>query len=163
MDTRLLHRNSDRNRDQYRARRITSRVYRPRRARRCDRLVRSPATTSRPRQVASCPIRLLSVSPIRRGKRIANRPVSWVVGTGGGSVGSPNTTTDGSGKASTKWTLGPAKGKQYGKCGRVGGRCGGVQCDCYQLWWWWRWRRGEVRTIPRARAARQSAPHPAPC
>jgi hypothetical protein len=40
------------------------------------------------------------------GNGVPNRPVSWVVGAGGGHVGSPNSNTDGQGEASTRWTLG---------------------------------------------------------
>jgi PKD domain-containing protein/Big-like domain-containing protein len=41
---------------------------------------------------------------------ISNRPVTWVIGTGGGSVDPQNTNTDAQGFASTQWTLGPAVG-----------------------------------------------------
>jgi len=41
---------------------------------------------------------------------IPNRAVTWVIGTGGGSVAPENTTTDAQGNASTQWTLGPAVG-----------------------------------------------------
>jgi hypothetical protein len=44
------------------------------------------------------------------GNGIPNRPVSWVVATGGGSVASANTLTNGEGKASTRWTMGPNPG-----------------------------------------------------
>jgi PKD repeat protein len=45
-----------------------------------------------------------------QGNPIASRAVTWVVGTGGGSVDPQNTTTDAQGRASTRWTLGPAVG-----------------------------------------------------
>jgi hypothetical protein len=41
---------------------------------------------------------------------IPNEPVTWVPASGGGSVSSPNTTTDAQGFASTRWTLGPSAG-----------------------------------------------------
>jgi hypothetical protein len=44
------------------------------------------------------------------GNGVPNRAVSWVLATGGGSVSSDNSTTDGNGKASTRWTLGPSAG-----------------------------------------------------
>jgi hypothetical protein len=44
----------------------------------------------------------------RDGNGVPNRPVSWVVGAGGGHVESSNTNTDGNGEASTRWTLGAA-------------------------------------------------------
>jgi hypothetical protein len=40
------------------------------------------------------------------GNGVPNRPVSWVVGAGGGHVESSNTDTDGDGEAGTRWTLG---------------------------------------------------------
>jgi Big-like domain-containing protein len=42
------------------------------------------------------------------GNGVPNRPVTWVVGTGGGHVESSNTNTDGDGEARTRWTLGSA-------------------------------------------------------
>ncbi|MBA3443755.1 MAG: Ig-like domain-containing protein [Gemmatimonadales bacterium] len=44
------------------------------------------------------------------GNPIPNRAVTWVIGSGGGSVAPENTTTDPQGNASTQWTLGPAVG-----------------------------------------------------
>jgi PKD repeat protein len=41
---------------------------------------------------------------------IPSRAVTWVIGTGGGSVDPQNSTTDAQGRASTRWTLGPAVG-----------------------------------------------------
>jgi VCBS repeat-containing protein len=41
---------------------------------------------------------------------IAGRPVSWVVGTGGGSASPETSATDGNGQAKTEWTLGPTPG-----------------------------------------------------
>jgi hypothetical protein len=41
---------------------------------------------------------------------IPNRPVTWVIGDGGGSVNPENTTTDAQGFANTRWTLGPVAG-----------------------------------------------------
>jgi hypothetical protein len=41
---------------------------------------------------------------------IANRAVSWVVGTGGGSASPETSTTGGNGQATTQWTLGPTPG-----------------------------------------------------
>ncbi|MGH7510739.1 MAG: Ig-like domain-containing protein [Gemmatimonadales bacterium] len=44
------------------------------------------------------------------GNGVPNRAVSWVVATGGGSVSSANSTTDGLGNASSRWTVGPSAG-----------------------------------------------------
>ena len=44
------------------------------------------------------------------GNVIADRDVTWVVGTGGGSVSPANTTTNAEGRATTTWTLGSAVG-----------------------------------------------------
>ena len=41
---------------------------------------------------------------------IPGRPVSWVVGIGGGSASPETSTTDGNGQARTEWTLGPNPG-----------------------------------------------------
>ena len=41
---------------------------------------------------------------------IPNRAVTWIPGSGDGSVDPQNTTTDAQGFASTRWTLGPAAG-----------------------------------------------------
>jgi Bacterial Ig-like domain (group 1) len=41
-----------------------------------------------------------------RGNGVPNRPVSWVVATGGGSVSPATSTTDSDGRASTRWTIG---------------------------------------------------------
>jgi PKD repeat protein len=41
---------------------------------------------------------------------IVNRAVTWVVGTGGGSVSPATSNTDGQGMATTQWTLGPEPG-----------------------------------------------------
>jgi hypothetical protein len=46
----------------------------------------------------------------QEGNGIPDRAVSWVVGAGGGSVTSTNSTTDGDGEAQTRWTLGPSPG-----------------------------------------------------
>jgi hypothetical protein len=46
----------------------------------------------------------------RQGNGISGRPVTWVVGAGGGSVASSTSTTDGDGKARASWTLGPSPG-----------------------------------------------------
>jgi adhesin/invasin len=45
-----------------------------------------------------------------QGNAVVGRAVTWVVGAGGGSVTPQNTTTDGEGKASTRWTLGSSVG-----------------------------------------------------
>jgi VCBS repeat-containing protein len=42
---------------------------------------------------------------------IADRPVTWVIGAGGGSVSSGEARTDAEGKVSTQWTLGPGLGE----------------------------------------------------
>jgi Big-like domain-containing protein len=44
------------------------------------------------------------------GNGIQNRPVSWVVGAGAGSVSSATTTTDGAGETQVRWTLGANPG-----------------------------------------------------
>ncbi|MFL5462191.1 MAG: Ig-like domain-containing protein, partial [Gemmatimonadales bacterium] len=44
------------------------------------------------------------------GNPIANQPVSWVVGDGGGSANPETSNTDANGQASTEWTLGPNPG-----------------------------------------------------
>ena len=41
-----------------------------------------------------------------KGNGVPGRPVSWVIGAGGGHVESPNSNTDGDGEARTRWTLG---------------------------------------------------------
>lgn len=41
---------------------------------------------------------------------VAGVPVTWVIGTGGGSINPATTSTDGAGQASTAWTLGDAPG-----------------------------------------------------
>jgi adhesin/invasin len=46
----------------------------------------------------------------RNGNGISGRAVSWVVGAGGGSVASSTSTTDGDGRADTRWTLGSSPG-----------------------------------------------------
>jgi Big-like domain-containing protein len=45
-----------------------------------------------------------------QGNPVIGRAVTWVIGAGGGSVTPQNTTTDGQGKASTRWTLGSSVG-----------------------------------------------------
>ena len=42
---------------------------------------------------------------------IVNRPVTWVIGAGEGSVSPSTSNTDGQGRASTTWTLGPEPGR----------------------------------------------------
>jgi len=44
------------------------------------------------------------------GNPIVNAPVSWVAGDGGGHADPESSPTDGEGKASTHWTLGPTAG-----------------------------------------------------
>jgi Big-like domain-containing protein len=44
------------------------------------------------------------------GNAVVGRAVTWVIGAGGGSVTPQNTTTDGQGKATTRWTLGSSVG-----------------------------------------------------
>jgi VCBS repeat-containing protein len=44
------------------------------------------------------------------GNPIVNQPVSWVIGAGGGSAIPQTSQTDSEGKATTRWTLGPAAG-----------------------------------------------------
>ncbi len=46
------------------------------------------------------------------GNGVPNTAVTWVIASGGGSVGPQNTTTDGDGRTSAQWTLGPALGEQ---------------------------------------------------
>ena len=46
------------------------------------------------------------------GNGVPNTAVTWVAATGGGSVDPQNTTTDGEGRASTRWTLGATLGEQ---------------------------------------------------
>jgi hypothetical protein len=46
------------------------------------------------------------------GNGVPNTAVTWVIANGGGSVGPQNTITDGDGRASAQWTLGPALGEQ---------------------------------------------------
>jgi Bacterial Ig-like domain (group 1) len=45
----------------------------------------------------------------RDGNGVPDRPVSWVVGEGGGQVESSNSNTDGNGEARTRWTLGSSE------------------------------------------------------
>ena len=44
------------------------------------------------------------------GNAVPNTAVAWVVATGGGSVTPTNSNTDGDGRASARWTLGPVPG-----------------------------------------------------
>jgi hypothetical protein len=44
------------------------------------------------------------------GNGVPGRAVSWVVGVGGGTVSAGSTTTDGSGEAQVRWTLGSSAG-----------------------------------------------------
>ena len=44
------------------------------------------------------------------GNGVSGRAVSWVVATGGGSVSSLNSVTDGNGRSSTRWTMGAEPG-----------------------------------------------------
>lgn len=46
----------------------------------------------------------------QNGNAMANTPVTWTVETGGGSVASATTSTDGNGNTSVVWTLGTAAG-----------------------------------------------------
>jgi len=46
-----------------------------------------------------------------QGNGVSGAAVTWVVGTGGGSVAPENTTTDEAGRTSSRWTLGPAPGE----------------------------------------------------
>jgi hypothetical protein len=75
-----------------------------------DKLVRvaGDRQTARPGQQLSSPLVVRLVD--RNGNGVAGRPVSWVVGMGGGSVSSPNSSTDAKGEAETRWTLGPGSG-----------------------------------------------------
>ena len=47
----------------------------------------------------------------KAGNGVPNRAVSWVVATGGGIADPGTSTTDDEGRASTRWTLGPAEGR----------------------------------------------------
>jgi adhesin/invasin len=75
-----------------------------------DRLVRVSGNNQSAKAGSELPDPLVVRLTDNAGNGIPNRAVSWVIGTGGGSVSSPNTTTDGSGKASTRWTLGASSG-----------------------------------------------------
>lgn len=44
------------------------------------------------------------------GSGVSGRPVNWLVGDGGGSVSSSTSTTDGSGEAEIRWTMGSSPG-----------------------------------------------------
>jgi|GEM_PF-1278719 len=44
------------------------------------------------------------------GNGVSNRAVSWVIGSGGGSVSATTSTTDDNGEAQVRWTLGPTPG-----------------------------------------------------
>jgi hypothetical protein len=46
----------------------------------------------------------------QEGNGVPDRPVSWVIGAGGGSVSSTTSTTNGNGEAEVSWTLGPNPG-----------------------------------------------------
>jgi hypothetical protein len=45
------------------------------------------------------------------GNGVPNRAVSWVVGSGGGSVSATTSSTDGNGEAQVRWTLGSSSGQ----------------------------------------------------
>ena len=44
------------------------------------------------------------------GNGVPNRAVTWVIGSGGGSVSATTSTTDDNGEAQVRWTLGPNSG-----------------------------------------------------
>jgi PKD repeat protein len=46
-----------------------------------------------------------------QGNGVSGAAVTWVVGTGGGTVAPENTTTDEAGRTSSRWTLGPNPGE----------------------------------------------------
>jgi hypothetical protein len=75
-----------------------------------DQLVRfsGDRQSAGPGQELSAPLVVRLVD--RNGNGVPNRAVSWVIGTGGGSVASANTSTDADGKAATRWTLGSGVG-----------------------------------------------------
>jgi adhesin/invasin len=75
-----------------------------------DRLLRisgneqsAPVSTELP---APLVVRLIDAA----GNAVPDRPVSWIVATGGGQVASPTSMTDGEGIATARWTLGSASG-----------------------------------------------------
>jgi hypothetical protein len=75
-----------------------------------DKLVRvsGDKQTGRPLQELNAPVVVRLVD--RNGNGVPGRAVSWVIGTGGGSVSSVSTTTDADGNAETRWSLGPGSG-----------------------------------------------------
>jgi hypothetical protein len=46
----------------------------------------------------------------QQGNGVPGRPVSWVIGVGGGTVTETTSITDGNGEAQVRWTLGPSPG-----------------------------------------------------
>jgi hypothetical protein len=71
-----------------------------------DKLVRvsGNSQSARPGAELSDPLVVRLVDS--KGNGVPGRPVSWVIGAGGGHVESPNSNTDGDGEARTRWTLG---------------------------------------------------------
>ena len=71
-------------------------------------LVSGDGQSARPGSAVGNPlvVRLLD----NAGNGVPDRPVSWVVATGGGSVQPGTSITDDEGRASTQWTLGPGEG-----------------------------------------------------
>jgi hypothetical protein len=71
-----------------------------------DKLVRVSGNSQSARPGAELPDPLVVRLVDSKGNGVPGRPVSWVIGAGGGHVESPNSNTDGDGKATTRWTLG---------------------------------------------------------
>lgn len=71
-----------------------------------DALVRVSGDNQSARPGAELPDPLVVRLVDSEGNGVPDRPVSWVVGAGGGHVESSNSNTDGNGEARTRWTLG---------------------------------------------------------
>ena len=71
-----------------------------------DKLVRVSGNDQSARPGAELPDPLVVRLVDSQGNGVPGRPVSWVVGAGGGQVESSNSNTDGDGEARTRWTLG---------------------------------------------------------
>lgn len=75
-----------------------------------DKLVRVSGDKQSGRPGETLPAALVVRLVDRNGNGVPNRAVSWVVGTGGGSVSSASSTSNDNGQADTRWTLGSGTG-----------------------------------------------------
>jgi Big-like domain-containing protein len=75
-----------------------------------DRLVQVSGNNQSANPGAELPQALVVRLVDRQGNGVSGRPVTWVVGAGGGRVASSTSTTDEDGKAGARWTLGSSSG-----------------------------------------------------